>query len=217
MMQARLERATLGRMLVASAIVMCCGSIQAQSTNAPNATPSAFATGAPIEQKLIVEDQYYFTVKPFSPPVPVSLTTRERAVYDTPEQATMALISAMASQDFDWFRSVWDTAAIKVLEERDKKANHDASFWRQTWARVLANRRVELTTRIETGDYVLIAYRLVALDAAQPATDAMELTTPLKRENGRWFATQELAEDPVLAFWKTPSERPRRTMRGPRR
>ena len=149
--------------------------------------------------------------------MPVSLTTRERAVLPTlPEQATIALISAMASQDFDWFRSVWDPAGIKAMEERDKEVNHDPSFWKQTWARVLENKRVELTTRIETGDYVLIAYRLVAVDASQPATDAMEFTTPLRRNNGRWFATQELAEDPVLTYWKTPDVRPRRTMRGPR-
>jgi hypothetical protein len=210
---ARLEHAPLGRLLAAVAIVMWWGSTYAQS---PNASASAFATGDPIEQKVIAEDQYYFTVKQYTQPVPVSLTTRERAAYDTPEQATMALISAMASQDFDWFRSVWDPAGIKALEERDKKANHDPSFWKHTWARAFANKRVELTTRIETGDYVIIAYRVIAIDVSQPA-DAMELTTPLKRENGRWFATQELAEDPVLAYWKTPNVRPRRTMREPRR
>ena len=57
MTQARLERATLVCTLAFSAIVTWCGSLQAQSTNASNASAAAFATSAPIEQKLIVEDQ----------------------------------------------------------------------------------------------------------------------------------------------------------------
>ena len=183
---------------------------------AQDAPEPVFRTDAPIQQKVVAEYQYFFTVNRYTSPVPVTITSREKASYSSPERATVALISAMATQDYEWFRSVWDATSTKVLEERDRQANQDAAFWKSAWARGFAAARVELTTRIETGDYVLIAYRLVPLNAPGPQADNLELITALKADKGRWFATQELAGDPVLSHWKTPDVRVKRTIREPR-
>jgi len=200
---------------IAAAVALCaCG--VSRSAAAQDVPEPMFRTAPPVQQKVVAEYHYFFTVNRYTSPVPVAITTRDKASYSSPERATIALISAMATQDFEWFRSVWDAASIKVLDERDKKGNQDAAFWKNAWARAFANARVELTTRIETGDYVLIAYRLVPANATAPQSDNGELVTALKADKGRWFATQELADDPVLTYWKTPDVRVKRTIREPR-
>lgn len=211
-----MERRSLTVLRTAAVVFALCTAIPCPPAAAQHATEPMFRTEAPVQQKVVAEYQYFFTVSRYSSPVPVAITTRDKASYASPEQATMALVSAMATQDFEWFRSVWDAASVKVLEERDKTTNQDAAFWKNAWARGFANTRVELTTRIETGEYVLIAYRLVPANATTREGAATELVTALKADKGRWFATQELADDPVLAYWKTPDIRFKRTIREPR-
>ena len=97
------------------------------------------------------------------------------------------------------------------MDRQDKEQGHDTAFWTGAWARAFRGARVELTTRIETGEFVLIAYRLVPL--ANAATEPIDLVTVLKPLDGRWVATQELADDPVLLYWKTPNVHPKRTAR----
>jgi hypothetical protein len=202
--------------LRAIAFLAVCVSTVSGVVGAQGSSEPMFRTEPPVQQRVVAEYQYFFTVNRYTSPVPVAITTRDKASYSSPELAAMALISAMATQDFEWFRSVWDIASVKRLEERDKAANQDPSFWKNAWARAFANTRVELTTRIETGDYVLIVYRIVPANATSAQSEGVELTTALKSEKGRWFATQELADDPVLSYWKTPDVRVKRTIREPR-
>jgi hypothetical protein len=175
-----------------------------------------FPTTAPTLSKVVVENEYQFSARQYSPPVEVQVVRRDSASYDAPESAAIAGISAMAAGDFDWFRSTWDEASRAVLETRDRQMKQDPAFWVKTWKGAFTDRRIELTARIDTGEYVLIAYRLVPRNAAPAAPNGnapVELVVVLKSDNGKWMATQELAADPVLAYWKTPDVKPRRVIR----
>lgn len=175
-----------------------------------------FPTTAPTLSKVVVENEYQFSSRQYSPPVNVQVVRRDTATYDAPESAAIAGISAMAAGDFDWFRSTWDEASRTALETRDRQMKQDPAFWVKTWRGAFADRRIELTARIDTGEYVLIAYRLVPRNAASAApngTAPVELLVALKSDNGKWMATQELAADPVLVYWKTPDVKARRVIR----
>jgi len=200
-------------LIVAFALSLPCAAARAQIKTPP---PPIFPTAAPALHAIVVENEYQFLVRQYAPAVEVNLVGRDHASYGTPESAAIAGISAMASGDFEWFRSTWDEASRRILEERDTQLKQDRSFWTKAWERAFTDRRVELTARIETGDYVLIVYRLAprsGTTATAKSADTMELIVPLKSVNGKWMATQELAADPVLAHWKTPEIRPRRVIR----
>jgi hypothetical protein len=175
-----------------------------------------FPTTAPTLSKVVVENEYQFNARQYSPPVEVQAVRRDGARYDTPESAAIAGISAMAAGDFDWFRSTWDEASRAQMEARDRQMKQDPAFWVKAWKGAFADRRIELTARIDTGEYVLIAYRLVPRNPASAAPNGnapVELVVALKSDAGNWMATQELAADPVLAHWKTPDVKSRRLIR----
>jgi hypothetical protein len=181
----------------------------------PPAAPP-FPTAPPVVKKIVVEEEFGFAERRYDPPVEFAAIERNAARDDTPEATTIAMLSAMSRGDVAWFRSLWDAESARLLAEDDKKHGRDDAFWIATWARVLRDRRIVLTNRIETGDYVLIAYHLMPLQANHKPEDVIRLETPLKQQDGRWRATQELSSDPVLLYWKTPDVRPRRFVRGPR-
>ena len=180
-----------------------------------NAEPT-FPTAPPVVKKIVVEAEYGFALRRYEPPVDVTAVDRNAAKDDTPEATTIAILSAMSRGDVPWFRSLWDAESARILAADDAKHGRDDAFWTTTWARVLRDRRIVLTNRIESGEYVLIAYDLIPLQANHKPEDVIHLETPLKLQNGRWLASQELSSDPVLQYWKTPDVRPRRVVRGPR-
>jgi hypothetical protein len=181
----------------------------------PNSA-APFPTAPPVVKKIVVEDEYGFALRRYDPPVEVTPVERSAAKDDTPEATTIAILSAMSRGDVAWFRSLWDPQSASILAADDQKYGRNDASWTAAWERLLRDRRVTLTNRIETGDYVLIAYDVIPLQPNYKPEDVVQLETPLKLHNGRWLATQELAGDPVLQYWKTPDVRPRRVVRGPR-
>ncbi len=182
---------------------------------APSVSPSAFPTGDPSIGRIVAEDEYGFAIRRYTPPVEFRPVARAAATSDSPEAATIAQLSAMAARDVDWFRSTWDAESLQVMDASNREQGHDAAFWTSTWERTFRDRRVVLTHRIDSGKYVVVVYQLVAQRAAPGAVDdIVELETPLKLQDGRWLATQELSSDPVLLYWKTPNVRPKRVVRG---
>ncbi len=196
-----------------SATICAVASAQSRSLPAP-----AYATAAPAEGKVVVEEHYPFTVKRYSPAVEVKPVSRESASYDTPEAAAVSGISAMFAKDFGWFRSTWDQASNALMDERDKAMKRGPEFWMAAWEKAFKNRKALLTERVETGDYVFILYKLVDEAKRAVAGDApnqdIELITVLKLQDGKWLATQEMAQDPVLLYWKRPEVKLKRVMRG---
>jgi hypothetical protein len=184
---------------------------RAQMSAAP-----AFRTADPVVKRIVVEDEFGFTLRRYDPPVDFKAVDRGTAKDDTPEATTIALLSAMSRGDVRWFRSLWDAESARLLEADDQAHGRNDASWVAAWERVLRDHRIVLTNRIETGVYVLIAYDLVPLQANYKPEDVLHFETALKQQTGRWLATQELGSDPVFLYWKTPDVRTQRVVRGPR-
>jgi hypothetical protein len=170
-----------------------------------------FPTTPPTTGRIIAEDEFIFSVRHYDPPAAVQPVSRDKASFRTPESAAVALISAMAAFDFDWFRSIWDAGSLKVMDAQMIEMKQDRNFWTNTWEKTFRGKRVELIDRIDSGNYVLINYRVVGT-AGQ--ADPIELISAFKFQDGRWFATQDLSSDPVALYWKAPNMRPKRIVRG---
>jgi hypothetical protein len=202
--------ATTGAGVMVAAAAVSAAAAQSHSLRAP-----LFPTSEPVANRIVVEEEYGFSVRRYTPAVELKPVPRGSANYETPEATTIAMLSAMATRDLDWFRSLWDAESARLMEEKDKQQGHDAAFWTSTWDKAFRNRRITITTRIDTGKYVLIGYELNSLSADGQATaDVIQLDVPLKQVDGRWLGTQELSNDPVLLYWKTPTVRPHRVIRG---
>lgn len=172
---------------------------------------SKYPTGPGRVEKVVEEMAYFYNLKAYQPAVPVRPVVREQAAYDTPEDAAIATISAMVAGDYDWFLATWTPDARRAFEQRNTDLRRGADFWTAAWQTAFGgDKSVELTHRVETGAYVLIAYTIV--DPAVPQIAADEdtgvrrpfLTAVLVEQEGRWLSTQDLAADPVLMFWDRP-------------
>jgi hypothetical protein len=167
-----------------------------------------YLTATPKLERIVVEQSYYFTRAEYRPPVQVSSVARVASSAATPEDSVVALISSMRAGDFEWFRSLWTPESRKMMEDRDKKLGRGPGFWVDKWREVVQGKQAILTHRIRTGEYVLIAYKLVAAppSGAQPPKEeeAFTSTAALRKVDGKWSLTQELASDPVASYWPNP-------------
>ena len=210
-----MKKLLLSRYATTGAGVMVAAAVSAAAAQSHSLRAPLFPTSEPVANRIVVEEEYGFSVRRYTPAVELKPVARGRANYETPEATTIAMLSAMATRDLDWFRSLWDAESARLMEEKDKQQGHDAAFWISTWDKALRDRRITITTRIDTGKYVLIAYELRSLSAnAEASADVIQLEVPLKQVDGRWVGTQDLSSDPVLLYWKTPSVKPHRVIRG---
>ena len=171
---------------------------------------SEFKTKPPRDKQLVIEYVYSFREIEFERPVQLTPISAAQALYTSPEMAILSHFSAMYAKDYQWFQTTWSKEAQRLNEESNKKENHTPQFWIDLWGKVLADKRVEITHRIETGKYVLIRYRLVPKSGG-PAT--FEDLVAFTNEDGRWVLTQELASDPLMTYWNAPDLRIRKTVR----
>jgi hypothetical protein len=170
---------------------------------------SRYPTTPPVVSKVVVESTYYFARRDYQPPVPVP-NVGTTTSFDTPEGAAIASISAMKARDFDRFRSMWDEPSRKMMEAKDLELGQTPETWTEAWERVLTNRTAELVSRIDSGDYTIIAYRLVSPDST---VKPIEMQAVLKAKGKRWFLTQDMSADPVFSGWRKPEERVQRVGR----
>lgn len=195
-----------GRLAVTGALLV---SLIAHS-NAETPTP-IFPTTTPEMKKVIVEEAYYFWQMKYDPQVKLKLlTSRSESSYETPEEALIAILSAMYLQDHDWWLHSWTQAAIDFRIAEDKRQNQSPADWRQIWDKLLKDKQAVLTHRIETSKYVILGYNLV--DAAN---NIVESNLVFTLENGKWLATNDLASDPVKWGWRKPEKKMQGTERKP--
>lgn len=174
------------------------------------AEAQTYPTTPAVIGKVLVESTYYFARRDYQPPVQVP-NVSTTASFDTPEATTIASISAMGRKDFEAFRSMWDESSRQLMEAKDRELGHTRETWTAAWDRLFANgARTELVSRIDSGDYVIIAYRIVDPD---PAVKPFEMQAVLKAQGRRWFMTQEMSADPVFSAWRRPEEKVQRVGR----
>jgi len=168
------------------------------------ASPAAPA----LYKNMIVETVYPLKVQQYSPNKKlVLLADQAKASYSHPEETLQAHFSAMAELNFEWFLTTWDSQSANQITKKNRELNRDSSYWTGLWKKMLAGRDVELTHWVNYGRYVLIAYRIKAMNATEKEfSDTVALT----KEGNYWKLTQELANDPILTYWNAPSGRVQR-------
>ena len=177
-----------------------------QDVRAATTLDPIFPTTSPEFKSVVEERVYFFTVRTYDPPVAVTpLATRSEASFDNPENSAITHLSAMVAGDYDWWLSTWSKTSHKMMTERDKKAGRSPDFWKEAWRKVFSNRTIELTQRVETGDYVIIAFKLIS--KSNPKSKEIQSELVLKKFNQKWLGTQDLNSDPVLLGWKHPERR----------
>ena len=210
------QKLHIGRVAATALWILVSAAAEAQAQTTSTLPPPAFQTSPAKTEKIVEEHLYFYRVLVYEPSVEVEPGERP-ASFDNPEQAALTRIRAMHRGDFEAFLNSWDPASRTLMEKRARERGHDAEFWRQQWSGLFDGRRVELTQRIETGPYVLVAFRVLPAEDAAAGDDdeGTLLTTAFKRQDdGRWLATQELSLDPVFSYWMQPGFVIRKMARG---
>ncbi len=112
------------------------------------------------------------------------------------------MMSSMKAKDFNWNSTLWSPNSLKDMQARDEKRGKKPADWIKSWEREAAF-TYTLLNRVEYGKYVLIEYQATNAEGKSAYKDTMAL----EKINGKWFLTQALAADPVLAHWNEPSGR----------
>lgn len=170
-----------------------------------------YPTTPPELKQFVFENVYNYKRMRYQPPVTVQPVIRDRASYETPEQALHAHISAMLAGDFDWWLSEWDTASQAWIKERMTQLNRTPAFWREIWAKTF-QAQVVLVERIDTGPfgpYVMLIYSI----RDKGGKETLRSSFVTKYEAGRWVATQELAEDAFYHHYESGQDRVSFTVR----
>jgi len=155
---------------------------------------------------------YSYTHSKYDPPVPVS-ASEVLGRYDSPEDAAMSLMSAMAAADYASFYRGWTPEAQKEMNEEDRARHHSPEYWAKLWTRWLRGRKMEMTDRVETGNYVIITM-IASPPKEDEEAEPMEFPWVLAKDSkGHWWATLDLNSDPVVQNWRRPNSAIERVIR----
>jgi hypothetical protein len=169
-----------------------------------------YPVSGPVFRELVVENVYVCKVMKYESPAVLRLVTQpDQASYSLPEDAVAAHFSAIFAKNYDWFLNTWSKDSQKFMADKNREKSRGPDYWLNLWENVYADKKIELITRIESGNYVLIEYRLTPKGRDKPFQDTVALT----KENDRWVLTQELRNDPVLSSWNAPGLRVQRLVR----
>lgn len=169
----------------------------------PNREDSRFPTSQGQRHQVVEEHIYMYEVSKYTPPVEVKLHAGPlEPAFEDPESTLMTYLRAMSEGRYEVAMSCWLPAAREEMEQRDRKLHRSAEWWEREWRKRFEGKSAQLVSRIRTGDYVLLEYRLFLPSGGEYeyfSTLALKLAT-----DGKWLLTQELAADPVFVFWKNP-------------
>ena len=157
-------------------------------------------------REIVAESIYRFSVSRYQPPILVTPSTElRRCTHQDPEEEIHSMISAMSHLDFESWIECWSTASRPKSDQTAREQLVEA------WKRVVRGNVAVLQYRIATGDYVLIEYLIIPPNSSVEhiPPDAITSTITFEKTQTGWFATNDLAADPVRLFWKTPNYRPR--------
>ena len=164
----------------------------------------AFQLGSPTLSRVTETEHYYYNVRDYSPPVPVSPSVNEKqANLRTPEEAALAHFSAMLAGNYRAWLDLWDDEARTEMLARNAKRGRDAEYWRKRWqAGLKSYSAFELTRRVDTGPFVIIEFRA---SKAKNSSENLFLDVSLRLvDNKEWRPTQALADDVVANYWRRP-------------
>ncbi len=156
--------------------------------------PPKFPSAKPESKRLVVQHVYDYVRHVFEPAHAMKPVARQQASYTTPEDAFVALYSAMYAGDHAWWSSSWDKESRALMASRDKKLARSPDAWTKAWKKQLQGRRVYITERVDSGRYAFVVFEL--RDAAGKVS--FRSMSTFKPDGKRWWATQELARDAMF-------------------
>jgi len=160
--------------------------------------------GPPELGKVTVHSLHYFTVRDYTPPVPVLSTVgAERSPLDTPEDAALAHFGSILEGNYEHWLALWDETSREGMIKRNTENGRDATFWKKRWRKSFGPfSTFELTRRVDTDAFVIIVLRASGADDER---DDRFLDTILKRDpQGKWRPTNSFGRDPIPANWRFP-------------
>lgn len=169
---------------------------------------NSFKYTQPEFKEFVIEYSYPYTVSSYldSQSIPL-LKDRSQANNNTPEDALISFVSAMANKDYEWFLSTWTEKDRTRIIAEDKENGWDEEFFFKIWDKTLSGKSLKLLNRIERKPYIYIGYQLYG---DKQGDDNQVRTLAFVHENNVWRVTNEAACDPILAGWKNPDQKIKR-------
>jgi ribosomal protein L13 len=100
----------------------------------------------------------------------------------------------MMLNDWEWFQEGWTRESWKDIEERNKSLGRTSSSILDRWKKFFRGKKVQLTERIDSGEYVIVYYKVTG--------EKGTLFAVMRLEDGKWLITNELITDPVVISGK---------------
>lgn len=178
------------------------------AANPPSTWPK-ITTTKPEKKEFSSTQHYRYRERMYDPPVKVNLLQEAPQSYSGPEAVLIAQISAMRRLDFDWWFNTWDEVSKKKIVERGQGTDKSKDVWLKKWKEEFSTAEAVLLRWIETREYVIVTYQLPSISSSKQK----EIPAAFKLANGRWSATLDLENDPVLLYFGEGKARIERVVR----
>lgn len=172
----------------------------------------SYPAGPSEEHKVTISYRYTYQETRLDVPFSLEEGNVSRQV-SKPEEAMIARVVAMKRLDYPAWLETWDPQAKQQMEERAKQPDTTPTALTAQWRGVLNTARMMMVRRIQTGEYVILTYRLI--DRSGRDVGRLEFPSVFHLVGDRWLGTQDLASDFLLleSPWNTGVDRVERTVR----
>lgn len=171
---------------------------------------SDYSTKPAVRGEFVVEYKYNYVESKYDPPVAVDKTMLRKRDNASPESVMTNHFLSMMSGDYDSWIEGWDRSSREMILKDDEEKGITPSKWISGWKKLFEGRGLELLSRVESGEYILITYRVFNLGDNKEIYKAMLATK--KFEEG-WMVTQELARDHMYHHFMERKDRVSRYIR----
>jgi hypothetical protein len=156
-----------------------------------------FKAGEAQAKEITQIDHFPYTEQLYQPSFTIEAHAKSEDSFSTPEQAMISRISDMMNADYGAWLSVWDPPSRAVTEKMEEQHKITPASQLALWKSTFSQARLTLARRVVTGPYVILTYHLTS--DGRPVY-AAEFPSIFHQVDGRWYATQELTQDPLPAI-----------------
>ena len=171
----------------------------------------AYVAQSSQEHKVSITYRYTYEERIFTPPLVVESLAANARTFMSPESTMIARASAMKELDYAGWLATWDQPSQLQMEQRAKQAGLKLSDVVDQWRGILKAGQIMMVRRIQTGQFVILTYRIV--DSSRRDIGQLELPSVFHLVGDQWLGTQELSTDELLleSPWITGTQHIERT------
>jgi hypothetical protein len=201
-------------MAIALTITLLLSTIHVQPVTADQewVTPS-YPARASEEHTVTLKYSYTYEERQLTPSYSIEPLPATVWNFASPESAMIARASAMKQLDYENWLATWDQSSQAEMQQRARQNNRELSDIVDQWRGILEVGRMVMVRRIQTGQYVILTYRVV--DDSGRDIGQIELPSVFHLVKDRWLGSQELSSDILLleSPWVTGTQHVERTLR----